>query len=35
MDVLQAGVGEFSMGGPHNCYRLLAWTSMNTIFAQA
>jgi len=68
MDVLQAGVGEFSvtdpddlraprmvqvyefgavgalpetpfvrftMGGPRNCYRSLAWTSMNTIFAQA
>lgn len=35
MDVRQAGVGEFSMGGPRNRYRSLAWTSMNTIFAQA
>ena len=35
MDVLQAGVGEFSMGAPRNCYRSLAWTSMNTTFAQA
>ncbi|PTL36461.1 acyl CoA--acetate/3-ketoacid CoA transferase subunit beta [Candidatus Methylomirabilis limnetica] len=26
---------RFTMGGPRNCYRSLAWTSMNTIFAQA
>jgi glutaconate CoA-transferase subunit B len=24
-----------TMGGPSNCYRSLAWTNMNTIFAQA
>lgn len=24
-----------TMGGPANCYRSLAWTNMNTIFAQA
>ncbi len=24
-----------TMGGPSNCYRSLAWTDMNTIFAQA
>lgn len=26
---------RFTMGGPRNCYRSLAWTSMNTVFAQA
>jgi glutaconate CoA-transferase subunit B len=26
---------RFTMGGPRNCYRSLAWTNMNTIFAQA
>jgi glutaconate CoA-transferase subunit B len=26
---------RFTMGGPRNCYRSLAWTTMNTIFAQA
>lgn len=26
---------RFTMGGPRNCYRSVAWTSMNTIFAQA
>jgi glutaconate CoA-transferase subunit B len=24
-----------TMGGPSNCYRSLAWTNMNTVFAQA
>jgi glutaconate CoA-transferase subunit B len=24
-----------TMGGPTNCYRSIAWTNMNTIFAQA
>lgn len=26
---------RYTMGGPRNCYRSLAWTNMNTIFAQA
>ena len=26
---------RFTMGGPRNCYRSLAWTTMNTIFAGA
>ena len=26
---------RFTMGGPRNCFRSLAWTNMNTIFAQA
>ncbi len=26
---------RFTMGGPRNCYRSLAWTNMNTIFAGA
>ncbi len=26
---------RFTMGGPRNCYKSLAWTNMNTIFAQA
>ncbi|MFQ6057322.1 MAG: CoA-transferase subunit beta [Anaerolineae bacterium] len=26
---------RFTMGGPTNCFRSLAWTNMNTIFAQA
>lgn len=26
---------RFTMGGPRNCFRALAWTNMNTIFAQA
>jgi len=26
---------RFTMGGPTNCYQSLAWTNMNTIFAQA
>jgi glutaconate CoA-transferase subunit B len=26
---------RFTMGGPRNCFRSIAWTTMNTIFAQA
>lgn len=26
---------RFTMGGPRNCFRSIAWTNMNTIFAQA